>query len=181
MMRNKNNIRVLVAATTLLFFSNTFSQKIVDPKPITGVNDALLAYNEPSRINSTAIKPSDNSLETRFYTGVSHMLKNNDAEAIVIFRNLIEDFPNVRETYNNLAIIYARQLKFDQARATLELMLREHPNYHKGYETLGDIYTTMAKMNYHRASNSIANNQTARNKATLLDNMYDNSKNNRNE
>ena len=66
------------------------------------------------------------------------------ADAIKIFTGLTEDYPELPEPYNNLAVLYASQGQYDKARTALEMSIRTHPSYATAHENLGDIYAKMA-------------------------------------
>ncbi len=57
-----------------------------------------------------------------------------------MFTKLSEDYPELPEPYNNLAVLYAQQKQYDKARTALEMAIRTHPSYAIAYENLGDIY-----------------------------------------
>lgn len=52
-----------------------------------------------------------------------------NAEAITVFTRLTEDFPELPEPYNNLAVLYAQQKQYNKARTALEMAIRTHPSY----------------------------------------------------
>ena len=68
-------------------------------------------------------KPKDPQM--RFLKGVVLTEQNKPQDAIVVFTKLIEDFPELPEPYNNLAVLQAGQGQFDKARAALELARAE--------------------------------------------------------
>ena len=71
------------------------------------------------RVNKVlAAKPKDP--QARFLKGLIYTEQGNTREAIEMFRKLTEDYPELPEPYNNLAVIYASQGQYDKARAALE-------------------------------------------------------------
>lgn len=76
---------------------------------------------------------------------------DRQAEALDIFLGLTEDFPELAEPYNNLAVLYARQAQFEKARAALETAVRNNPADPVARENLGDIYALLASQAYARA------------------------------
>ena len=72
-------------------------------------------------------------------------------EAIATFTRLTEDFPELPEPYNNLAVLHARLKQYDKALAALEMAIRAHPDYAVAYENLGDIHAKLASQSYLRA------------------------------
>ena len=72
-------------------------------------------------------------------------------EAIEIFDRLRRDHPDMSEPWNNLAVLYAAQGRFDEARETLLAALGRKPSP-VAYANLGDIYSNLARQAYVRAS-----------------------------
>ena len=96
-----------------------------------------------------ALKPKDPQL--RFLKGVMLSDAKRSSEAIAVFTLLNEDYPELPEPYNNLAVLYAAQGQYDKARAALEAAVRGNPGYATAYENLGDIYARLAAQAYARA------------------------------
>src|SRR3990167_1535961 len=85
------------------------------------------------RVNKLlAGKPKDP--QARFLKGLIYAEQGNTLEAIDVFRKLTEDYPELPEPYNNLAVIDASQGHYDRARASLEQSIRTHPSYATAYE-----------------------------------------------
>ena len=95
-----------------------------------------------------AVKPKDPQL--RFMKGVVLTESGRTAEAIDIFISLSTDYPELAEPYNNLAVIYAGQGRYDKARVALEAAIRGNPSYATAYENLGDAYARLAAQAYAR-------------------------------
>ena len=89
--------------------------------------------------------------QMRFLKGVIQRNAGKQAEAIATFTKLNEDFPELPEPYNNLAVLYAGQGQLDKARAALEMAIRTNPEYATAQENLGDVYTRLASQAYTRA------------------------------
>ena len=51
--------------------------------------------------------------------------KTNDA--IMTFQSLTEDYPELPEPYNNLAVLYSSKGQFEKARVALELAIPDPP------------------------------------------------------
>ncbi len=96
-----------------------------------------------------ATKPADPQM--RFLKGVIQRNLGKQAEAIATFTKLTEDYPELPEPYNNLAVLYAGQNQFDKARAALEMAIRTNPSYATAHENLGDIYARLASQAYNKA------------------------------
>ena len=87
-------------------------------------------------------KPRDPQM--RFLRGVILTEQGKQAEAIAAFTQLTQDFPELPEPYNNLAVLYAAQSQFDKARAALEMAIKLNPDYATAHENLGDVYARLA-------------------------------------
>ncbi|QDX80675.1 DUF4440 domain-containing protein [Denitratisoma sp. DHT3] len=113
-----------------------------------------------------AAKPKDP--QGRFLRGVilTEMGRSNDA--IAIFSRLTEDYPQLPEPYNNLAVIYAQQKQYDKAKQALETAIRTHPSYATAHENLGDIYARMASQAYDKALQLDSSNSTAQTKLAMI-------------
>src|SRR5690349_15236952 len=119
------------------------------------------------RVNAfIAQHPKD--ARARFLKGVILAEQNKNAEAITVFTDLSEEYPELPEPYNNLAVLYANQGDYDKARKALEMAIRTHPSYAVAHENLGDIYATLASQAYDKALKLDNNNATARKKLALI-------------
>jgi len=96
-----------------------------------------------------AAKPADPQM--RFLKGVIQRQLGKPTEAIALFTKLTEDYPELPEPYNNLAVLYAAQGQYDKARAALEMAIRTNPSYSTAHENLGDVYARLAGESYKKA------------------------------
>jgi len=106
--------------------------------------------------------------QARFLKGLILADQGKSNEAIQIFTALTEDFPELPEPYNNLAVLYAAQNKYDAAKNALEMAIRTHPSYATAHENLGDIYAKMASIAYDKALQLDNTNPTAQTKLALI-------------
>jgi Flp pilus assembly protein TadD len=81
--------------------------------------------------------------------------------AISVFRALSEDFPELPEPYNNLAVIYAQKGDLNAARIALETAIRTAPDWAVARENLGDVYVRLATAEYDRAAKLDRDNKSA--------------------
>ena len=141
-------------------------------------------YQEASKLfrsgqQAQALERVDNFLKgnpkdarARFLKGLIFTEQNKPAEAIKIFTALTEDFPELPEPYNNLAVLHASQGQYDKARAALEMAIRTHPSYATAHENLGDIYAKMASQAYDKALQLEKNNAAAQTKLGLIKELF---------
>ncbi len=113
-----------------------------------------------------AIKPKD--AQGRFLKGIVLTEMNKPNEAVAVFTKLTEDYPELPEPYNNLAVIYAQQKQYDKAKQALEMAIRTHPSYATAHENLGDIYARLASQAYDKALQIDSSNSSAQNKLALI-------------
>ncbi|HEV2009204.1 MAG TPA: tetratricopeptide repeat protein, partial [Burkholderiales bacterium] len=118
------------------------------------------------------LKANPKDARARFLKGVILTEQSKAADAISIFTGLTEDYPELPEPYNNLAVLYAQQGQYDKARSALELAIRTHPNYVTAHENLGDIYATMASQSYDKALQLDKSNSAARTKLEKIKEIF---------
>ena len=129
------------------------------------LNEALLKVDQ-----YLATKPRDPQM--RFMKGVIQTESGKPADAITTFTKLTEDFPELPEPYNNLAVLYASQSQFDKARAALEMAIRTNPSYATAHENLGDVYAKLASQAYSKALQLDTNNTGVPPKLSLIRNIF---------
>jgi tetratricopeptide (TPR) repeat protein len=108
----------------------------------------------------------------RFLKGLILTEQNKPNEAIKVFTDLSQDYPELPEPYNNLAVLYASQGQYDKARNALEMAIRTHPSYATAHENLGDIYAKMASQAYDKALQLDRSNQAAQGKLNLIKDLF---------
>ncbi|MFZ5507938.1 MAG: tetratricopeptide repeat protein, partial [Pseudomonadota bacterium] len=110
----------------------------------------------------------------RFFKGLILTELGKIPEATSVFQKLTEDYPELPEPYNNLAVLYAQQKQYDKAKTALEMAIRTHPSYAVAHENLGDIYARMATQAYDRALQLDSSNKAAQSKLNLIREMVGN-------
>lgn len=111
-------------------------------------------------------RPKD--AQGRFLKGLILTELNRPTDAIAVFAKLSEDYPELPEPYNNLAVLYAQQKQFDKARTALEMAIRTHPSYAIAHENLGDVYAKLASQAYDKALQLEGSSATTQNKLALI-------------
>ena len=109
--------------------------------------------------------------QVRFLKGLILADQGRTEDAIQIFTGLTEDYPELPEPYNNLAVLYASQGRYEAAKTALEMAIRTHPSYATAHENLGDIYAKMASIAYDKALQLDTSNATAQTKLALIKDM----------
>ena len=135
------------ALTAALFAVSVHASDIDD------VNQLLKAGKQAQALTkveqSLTTKPRDPQL--RFLKGVIQTEMGKPQDAIGTFNKLTEEYPELPEPYNNLAVLHASAGQFDKARAALEMAIRTNPSYSTAHENLGDIYANLASQAYSKA------------------------------
>jgi tetratricopeptide (TPR) repeat protein len=89
-----------------------------------------------------------------------------------VFTALTEDYPELPEPYNNLAVLYASQGNYEKAKSALELAIHTHPSYATAHENLGDIYAQLASRAYDRALQLDKTNTAAQTKLAMVKELF---------
>ena len=118
------------------------------------------------------LKTQPRDPQGRFLKGLILTEQKRTPEAIQVFTGLTEDFPELPEPYNNLAVLYASQGNYDKAKSALELAIHTHPSYATAHENLGDIYAQLASRAYDRALALDKNNTTAQVKLSMVKDLF---------
>ncbi len=108
----------------------------------------------------------------RFLKGLILTEQSKPADAIKVFTSLTEDYPELPEPYNNLAVLYASEGQYDKARKSLEMAIRTHPSYAIAHENLGDVYAKMASEAYDKALRLDRSNAAAQTKLAMIKDLF---------
>jgi tetratricopeptide (TPR) repeat protein len=98
-----------------------------------------------------ALTRTPDDLQLRFALGVMRMEMGDNAKAKALFTRLTQDFPDLADPYNNLAVLHAAAGELDQAQAALAQALRLQPDHAQAQENLGDVLMRLALRAYQRA------------------------------
>lgn len=115
-------------------------------------------------------KPRD--AQGRFLKGLILTEQGKTTDAIKMFSDLTQDYPELPEPYNNLAVLYASQNQYDKAKSSLEMAIRTHPSYATAHENLGDIYAKMASKAYDRALQLDSSNTATQTKLAMIQDLF---------
>ncbi len=108
----------------------------------------------------------------RFIRGLAQAELGKTNDAIMTFQALTEDFPELPEPYNNLAVLYSSKGQFEKARIALELAIQTHPSYSTAHENLGDIYAKLASQAYDKALQLDKGNVPVATKLNLVRDLF---------
>ncbi len=157
--------RLLASTLGLIFWSNVaIADDVQDAAKLLKAGQHPQALEKVNKV--LASKPRDP--QVRFIKGLVFAEQGNTKEAIDIFLKLTQDFPQLPEPFNNLAVLYATQGEYDKARGALEQSIRTPPSYATAYENLGDVYAKLASQAYDKALQIDSGNAGAKNKLALV-------------
>lgn len=129
--------------------------------------------------NSEALQKADQYLNgkprdpmMRFLRGISLSQAGRSTEAVTVFTKLTEDYPELPEPFNNLAVLYAQQGQYDKARNALEMAIRTNPSYATAHENLGDVYAKLASQAYSKALQLDSSNTGVQPKLALIGGVF---------
>jgi tetratricopeptide (TPR) repeat protein len=118
-------------------------------------------YDDARRALEGLIAQRPREPQARFLLGVVQTESGDDAAAITTFTELTQEYPELPEPHNNLAVLYAKRGNVDGARAELETALKTAPDWAVAHENLGDLLARMAAEHYERASKADRQNKSA--------------------
>ena len=115
---------------------------------------AALNRRDPARalaMANAALQEAPGDARLRFLKGLALFQLKRMADAEHEFNGLIEEFPELPEPYNNLAVVRAAQGNLEGARDALEAAIRSVPDYAVAYQNLGDLYLQLAAQRWRPA------------------------------
>ncbi len=161
----------VVLATTLLAVCSSVSAQNADLQDINRLLKAGQTQVALDRVNVyLTSKPKD--AVGRFIRGLAQAELGKTNDAIMTFQALTEDYPELPEPYNNLAVLYSSKGQFEKARVALELAIQTHPSYSTAHENLGDIYAKLASQAYDKALQLDKGNGTVATKLNLVRDLF---------
>lgn len=107
-----------------------------------------------------------------FMKGLAYARSNQRTKAIETFEDIIRDYPNYPEAYNNLAVLYADEGELDKAITILESAIKTNKSYSTAYLNLGDLYSKKAANVYGEVLKIDDTNNIAENKLRLIGEFF---------
>jgi len=154
----------LIALVTSLFCASAFAD---DYDPVNRLlRDGQLQQAMAKAEAYLALNPRDPQM--RFLKALIQQDGGQRDAAIASYVALTQDYPELPEPYNNVAVLYAGRGDFEKARAALEMATRNSRSYATAHENLGDVYARLAEESYRRALQLDAGNTTLAPKLTLI-------------
>ena len=94
-------------------------------------------------------QPTDPQI--RLLQSQMQVAQGQTSPAIATLQALTQEFPELPEPYNNLAVLYAGQQRYEEALSALQLAVRARPDYSLALENLGDVHIALARQSYLQA------------------------------
>jgi len=156
-------------ALRLLILTGAFIASITSAQSVAEVTQLLQQGQHQQALQGAdkLIADFPDNPRPQFLKGVILSEMGRAKEAIPVFTKLTQDYPELAEPYNNLAVIYAQQRQYDKAKFALEMAIRANPGYATAHENLGDLHVRLAAIAYDKAMQLDAGNATAQKKFTL--------------
>jgi len=141
---------------------------------LQGIRALAEAKNYPEAMKQldAYLDKNPGDAQGRFLKGILLSDQKRSDEAIKIFVSLTEDYPELPEPYNNLAVLYAGNGKYLKARDALLVAIKTHPSYATAHENLGDIYAMMATEAYKKALSLDEKNKSAESKLAMIRDLF---------
>lgn len=96
-----------------------------------------------------AARPAD--AQSRFVLGVVLMDMGRDSQALVVFTELSQAYPELPDPMNNIALLQARAGQLEAARQSLESALRNDPAHRAARINLGQVHLMLAEQAWSQA------------------------------
>lgn len=136
----------------LLMLAALFAPTVCEADDIKAIQQQ--ARQDPDaalkRVNAY-LNASPQDAQALFAKGLILAEQKRIDDAIRIFTEITQKYPNLPEPYNNLAVLYANQGHYDKAKNALETALKTNPSYATAHRNLGEIYAQMASEAYDKA------------------------------
>ena len=137
---------LLVASAASAASANPVSAEAIERQFRSG--ERVLALKQLEQ--ALALRPRDAGL--RFLQAVMLTETGRTAEACQLLERLTEDYPELPEPYNNLAVLQAAEGQLDRAHSLLVTALRLDPGYRTAQQNLGDVLLRLAQRAYEAAA-----------------------------
>jgi Flp pilus assembly protein TadD len=131
---------LVVAASVLLPALPARAEDTTEIRALVAQGDLAGALARVEK--AVAANPRD--VQVRFLHGVVLMDLRRDDEALGLFERLAQEYPELPDPYNNMALLHARAGRLEAARQALETALRNDPGHPTARANLGQVYLMLA-------------------------------------
>ncbi len=141
-------LRAMILALLLVSVGYAYADELQDARRLHKRGEFSQALQRVN--NFLAQNPKD--AQARFLKAMTLTELKQNAEAIAVYTSITDDFPELPEPYNNLAVLYAAQSQYEKAKALLETAIHNNPEYAMAHDNLGDVYAKLANLAYEKAA-----------------------------
>ena len=144
----------LAALCCALFAAGVVAQgAVAQPDTTHEIERAYRAGDQAGALQrlDRAIEAQPRDAQLRFLKGVLLAESGRNAEAVELYFRLTQEYPELPEPFNNLAVLQAALGQLEEARDSLQIALRNDPTYATAHENLGDVYVRLAMREYTRS------------------------------
>jgi Flp pilus assembly protein TadD len=106
------------------------------------------------RVSGAAMASNSQDAQARFLHAVVLMEMRRDPEALQAFTQISQEYPELPEPFNNLALLHVRSGRLELARQSLEAALRNDPGHRAARANLGEVYLMLAVQAWQQASSN---------------------------
>lgn len=142
------NLLRLFAAALLLASATSRADILTDVQNLAAKGDLAGAL----RATEAAAAADPRNTQARFLRAVVLMDLQRNAEALAAFTLLSQEFPELPEPYNNLALLQVRAGRLELARQALETALRNDPGHRTARANLGEVHLMLAVQAWEQAA-----------------------------
>ena len=133
-------LAALALGSTLLAGPQARADEFGELRALLVRGDAAAAL--PRLQQASSADPRD--VQMRFLLGVALMDLQRDDEALAHFGRMAQDYPELPDPQNNIALLHARGGRLEAARLALETALRNDPTHRAARSNLGQVHLLLA-------------------------------------
>jgi tetratricopeptide (TPR) repeat protein len=132
-------------------------QKVPEPKNKNAIPEVIYKlisdkkFPEAIEAIDKELKVNPRNVQLRFVRARINIEMGNIPAAKNALLEITQQFPELPEPYNNLAVLEAQTGNLEEAKEYLELALKVQPSFATAHENLGDVYTRLAARAYGKA------------------------------
>ena len=106
------------------------------------------------RAADAGVQANPRDAQPRFLRAVVLMDLQRSAEALAAFTLLSQEYPELPEPFNNIALLQVRAGQLELARQALETALRNDPGHRAARANLGEVHLMLAVQAWQQAASS---------------------------
>lgn len=141
--------------------------------PTQRVKDLMYHGKEQEALElaEKSLENNPKSAQLRFIRGVLLNDLGRKKEAKEVFEQMIREFSEISEPYNNLAVMYAAEGNLGMAKELLEKALTNNAKSALTYSNLGNVYLAMARDSFRQAAKTNPKNKMIQTKIQGIEDL----------